>query len=532
MTNSPGPSEIPAVETPRLRLRPHRREDFPACIALWADPYVTRYIGGKSPSREEVWARFLRYAGSWHWLGFGYWAVEELSTGQFIGELGYAQNERTFDPPLTLLDDAGRTMPQLGWVLSPEFHGKGYATEAVRAAVAWGDAHVAASAPSASSTPTTPLRSSSPKMRIPEFARPFIRLSPRSCSRARAWSSGFSQKKGLWFRLVPVGYHFSKWLSRDFLLAVNYPWLTYGADFGGRPGATPGSHLSRVGSRSRRLQSHFFLGCAGRPLVPSCDGRSGIRYENGIPVGPDDLLFTDIAAALELARQSNLRICFSLFDFLWLETLAAEEAASFPGRNALQFPGGREALLEHVLIPLFREFRGHRALFAWEIVNEPEWAIPEFQRSPGATLPFAEAHAFFAEIAQAIHEESGGIPVTLGSARLASASRLERNRPGPAAGSTHYPQLEKDQNLSLAAQLAGFTDLSEPLWLGELPARDPAVRNYSLEAALAACREAGLAGAGIWRWRPPEPAGSDVAFGSVEPERLSAWLAQSAEFRV
>jgi len=136
-----------------------------------------------------------------------------------------------------------------------------------------------------------------------------------------------------------------------------------------------------------------------------------------------------------------LRICFSLFDFLWLETLAAEDsesqtaeaAASFPGRNALQFPGGREALLEHVLIPLFREFRGHRALFAWEIVNEPEWAIPEFQRSPGATLPFAEAHAFFAEIARAIHEESGGIPVTLGSARLASC--LERNRPGPAAGS-------------------------------------------------------------------------------------------------
>jgi hypothetical protein len=118
MTNSPGPSEIPAVETPRLRLRPHRREDFPACIALWADPYVTRYIGGKSPSREEVWARFLRYAGSWHWLGFGYWAVEELSTGQFIGELGYGQNERTFDPPLTLLDDAGRTMPELGWVLA------------------------------------------------------------------------------------------------------------------------------------------------------------------------------------------------------------------------------------------------------------------------------------------------------------------------------------------------------------------------------------------------------------------------------
>jgi RimJ/RimL family protein N-acetyltransferase len=143
--NSSSSSEIPIVETPRLRLRPHRREDFSACIALWADPYVTRYIGGRPLSREEVWARFLRYAGSWHWLGFGYWAVEELSSGQFIGELGYAQNERTFDRPLMLLDGGGLTLPEVGWVLAPQFHGKGYATEAVRCALTWGDANVAAS---------------------------------------------------------------------------------------------------------------------------------------------------------------------------------------------------------------------------------------------------------------------------------------------------------------------------------------------------------------------------------------------------
>jgi RimJ/RimL family protein N-acetyltransferase len=145
MSNPSPPSEVPVVETQRLRLRPHRREDFPSCVALWADHNVTRYIGGRPFTREEVWARFLRYAGSWHWLGFGYWAVEEISSGQFIGEIGFAQNERTFDPPLVLLDGSGRTMPEVGWVLAPQFHGKGYASEAVRAALAWGDTHIAAS---------------------------------------------------------------------------------------------------------------------------------------------------------------------------------------------------------------------------------------------------------------------------------------------------------------------------------------------------------------------------------------------------
>ena len=32
-------------------------------------------------------------------------------------------------------------MPEAGWILSPEFHGKGYATEAVRAIHDWGNGH-------------------------------------------------------------------------------------------------------------------------------------------------------------------------------------------------------------------------------------------------------------------------------------------------------------------------------------------------------------------------------------------------------
>jgi RimJ/RimL family protein N-acetyltransferase len=64
--------DVPVIETQRLILRGHRLEDFDALAAMWADPHVARFIGGKPATQEESWARLLRYAGHWRLLGFGY----------------------------------------------------------------------------------------------------------------------------------------------------------------------------------------------------------------------------------------------------------------------------------------------------------------------------------------------------------------------------------------------------------------------------------------------------------------------------
>jgi len=126
-------SEIPTIETDRLTLRGHRLDDFEASFAMWSDPVVTRYIGGKPSTEQQTWSRLLGYAGHWSLMGFGYWALEEKSSGEFIGELGFANFRRDIAASM-------RDVPELGWALASRFHGKGYASEAVRAAVAWGDA--------------------------------------------------------------------------------------------------------------------------------------------------------------------------------------------------------------------------------------------------------------------------------------------------------------------------------------------------------------------------------------------------------
>jgi RimJ/RimL family protein N-acetyltransferase len=126
--------EVPRLETDRLRLRGHRLEDFIDCASMWADPNVTRYIGGKPLTEEESWTKLLRYVGHWSMLGFGYWVAEEKVTGDFVGEIGFADYKRDLGPSL-------KGVTEVGWALASQAHGRGYATEAVRAALAWGDAH-------------------------------------------------------------------------------------------------------------------------------------------------------------------------------------------------------------------------------------------------------------------------------------------------------------------------------------------------------------------------------------------------------
>ena len=52
--------DIPVIETERLILRGHRIDDFPSYAAMWAEPVVTRFIGGAPLSEEDAWAKFLR----------------------------------------------------------------------------------------------------------------------------------------------------------------------------------------------------------------------------------------------------------------------------------------------------------------------------------------------------------------------------------------------------------------------------------------------------------------------------------------
>jgi RimJ/RimL family protein N-acetyltransferase len=127
-----GAMQVPTLETDRLTMRAHALADLDDYVAIWSDPRTTLHVGGQSLSAEECWARFLRNIGHWALLGFGYWALVERASGRLAGEAGFANLRRGIDPPF---GDA----PEIGWVIAPWAHGRGYATEAALAALAWGE---------------------------------------------------------------------------------------------------------------------------------------------------------------------------------------------------------------------------------------------------------------------------------------------------------------------------------------------------------------------------------------------------------
>ena len=111
--------ETPTLETERLVLRMLRESDTDAYAEMMADPEVMRFLG-KPMSRQEAWRNMAMVLGHWHLRGYGFWAVEEKSSGELVGRIGCWRPE-------------GWPGLEVGWALRRRFWGRGYATEAARA---------------------------------------------------------------------------------------------------------------------------------------------------------------------------------------------------------------------------------------------------------------------------------------------------------------------------------------------------------------------------------------------------------------
>ncbi|MEO8423683.1 MAG: GNAT family N-acetyltransferase [Actinomycetota bacterium] len=113
--------------TSRLRLRRSRPEDAETISAYRTDPDVHRYQGWERTDPEGVRGEIEEMAGRAPGApgGWAQLSVEDRETAQLVGDVGLSPAE----------DEPG--VIKIGYTMSPSFQGRGYATEAVAALIAY-----------------------------------------------------------------------------------------------------------------------------------------------------------------------------------------------------------------------------------------------------------------------------------------------------------------------------------------------------------------------------------------------------------
>jgi RimJ/RimL family protein N-acetyltransferase len=128
----------PRLETGRLVLRRFTAADIDNLLALDGDPEVMRYLEPRVKTRTQIETEVLPlFLGRYQrYPGFGRWAADIRSGGEFIGWFGM-RPVRPIEAAMVDWPDAapGSGVAEIGYRLRRSAWGRGYATEGTRTLV-------------------------------------------------------------------------------------------------------------------------------------------------------------------------------------------------------------------------------------------------------------------------------------------------------------------------------------------------------------------------------------------------------------
>ncbi len=218
--------------------------------------------------------------------------------------------------------------------------------------------------------------------------------------------------------------------KQRFLYGVNYAWHHFGADFGGiqawgQPGVS--GHPDEILAELQDMRAH------GARVIrwwiwPDFRSDAVMVDNGGYVTGIGGTALADFQKALELADQADVYLMPCLFSFDAFRPGQDMGGQWVPGITGMVTDADKQVtLLEQAVRPLLQaasQSPYHHRIFAWDVINEPEWAM--WDQNPYGDPPYdpigdlqpvshAQMESFLAATIAEIRNHSDA-PVTVGAA--------------------------------------------------------------------------------------------------------------------
>jgi hypothetical protein len=236
-----------------------------------------------------------------------------------------------------------------------------------------------------------------------------------------------------------------------FLNGGNVAWIDFARDIG--PGTTRLDLFEEMfremhehGGNSFRLWLH--TNGAGTPEFSG----SG---SDAVVVGPGVGAIEDLRAILDLAYFYDIGLKLCLWSFDMLHTNQYGSAITSRNRVLLTDTTRLQAYIENALIPMVDSLKGHPAILAWEIFNEPEGMSTQFGWTLSADrVTMAEIQRFVNRTSGAIRRTDPDVLITNGSWSFRASSDVV---PSGASGS-FYNFYRDDRLIEAGGDSLGYLD--------------------------------------------------------------------------